>query len=256
MDETALISRKAGRIQSDGKRKVPDKRRGVLKLWMVGAVAHIGWHEDTAGAALELDVEVYDGEASFRHLSQFPGRIMLLEIAHSGENEQYFFWMQDSQKDDENFVVIVNELIGESEREVEDEVAETAALTDSEAQFDMAEVLRRVVAQTQQQQQMMELSAVFDPDKLLPVLMTFTEEEQQRLREHLPIPEAPLSDEILGAQFQQAVQQFSAALSRPGALHAIFVQLGLDPTRITTIDGVEAFLSGLQAAVDEEKRSR
>ena len=99
MDETALISRKAGRIQSDGKRKVPDKRRGVLKLWMVrdtwlcwgaararrdrsrsvetrnraheccmrvvpvlstlnerqvGAVAHIGWHEDTAGAALEL----------------------------------------------------------------------------------------------------------------------------------------------------------------------------------------------------------
>ena len=35
MDETALISRKAGRIQSDGKRKVPDKRRGVLKLWMV-----------------------------------------------------------------------------------------------------------------------------------------------------------------------------------------------------------------------------
>ena len=56
---------------------------------------------------------MYDGEASFRHLSQFPGRIMLLEIAHSGENEQYFFWMQDSQKDDENFVVIVNELIGE-----------------------------------------------------------------------------------------------------------------------------------------------
>ncbi|KAG1058124.1 hypothetical protein G6F43_000068 [Rhizopus delemar] len=79
---------------------------------------HLYWKERSPQANIEDDIIIFPGEATFNKVSQCTtGRVYLLKFNNS--NEKHFYWMQNkSDGKDQEYANSVNELIGDSEDDI------------------------------------------------------------------------------------------------------------------------------------------
>lgn len=251
-----LIEFRAGIMNMEGKKLVPDKRKGLIQiLRSPDGLVHFVWKDRTTGIA-EHDFILFPEDASFKKLKQGNGRVFLLEFTHT--KKQLFFWSQEtSAEKDGELAEKTNNYIN-NPPEMTEEPATTSQNLDRNAVMEMLQQgaqqgnQQELLAQLNaQQQQVPDLSQIINPDTVLPLLSS--PQVQERLLPLLPeghrTPEE-LAQLIRSPQFQQSLQHFGSAL-QSGQLGEFMRHLGLDPHGSPS--SVEGFLRAIQEQANQNR---
>ena len=95
----ALIEFKAGRMNFDGKRVTPDKRRGVIKVIKdPQGIKQFQWTEDGSANPFQ-NIMIFPGDATFKKIKQSKDRVYCLYFEQT--KQRHFFWMQEKDKEED-----------------------------------------------------------------------------------------------------------------------------------------------------------
>ncbi|XP_017983814.1 PREDICTED: 26S proteasome regulatory subunit RPN13 [Theobroma cacao] len=286
MQET-LLEFRAGKMLLEGKRVVPDTRKGLIRITRgEEGLVHFQWLDRTQNA-IEDDQIIFPDEAVFEKVNQASGRVYILKF--NTDDRKFFFWMQEPKaEDDSQLCSSVNNIINQpleflgdeepdasaplqvSEDMVEDDISSRAGnLTvtnlGAEAISDVTsssgpvklEDLQRILSSIGPAEIAgdpdggLELGDILKPDLIMPLIETLPLEE--RLASYLPegqwTPE-DLLELLQSPPFRQQVDSFTYVL-RTGQID--LSQFGIDPSKYKFT--VLSFLEALEDSVSKMSES-
>ncbi|XP_038890510.1 26S proteasome regulatory subunit RPN13 isoform X1 [Benincasa hispida] len=105
-----LLEFRAGKMCFEGKRVVPDTRKGLVRIGRgEEGLLHIQWLDRTQNV-IEDDQIIFPDEAVFEKVNQASGRVYLLKF--KTDDRKFFFWMQEPKaEDDQQLCISVNDYI-------------------------------------------------------------------------------------------------------------------------------------------------
>lgn len=111
LERRSLLKLRMGRCNRDGKKVVPDSRRGDLELLDVPGKVGVAveWRERGAAKA-EVELLVLPGETRVRCINK---GVFLLEYIASADRK-YFFWTQETEGTDEECVAKLTKALNPS----------------------------------------------------------------------------------------------------------------------------------------------
>ncbi|KAK3017890.1 hypothetical protein RJ639_004694 [Escallonia herrerae] len=283
-----LVEFRAGKMLMEGKRVLPDSRKGLFRIGKgEEGLLHFQWL-DRSNNVVEDDQILFPEEAIFEKVNQSSGRVYILKF--NTDDRKFFFWMQeptaenDSQLcDSVNF--FINQPLGEfpgeedldasglhqnSEDIVEDDVSSRAGnlvgpSTSAELSSDVSSSgpvkladLQRILSNIGSTDEGvdpdggLELGDLLRPELILPVIETLPLE--QVLASYLPEGQWTAEDliELLQSPpFRQQVDSFTYVL-RTGQID--LSQFGVDPSKYKFT--VLSFLEALEDSVSKPEGSR
>ncbi|KAL2342631.1 hypothetical protein Fmac_003916 [Flemingia macrophylla] len=281
--QEVMLEFRAGKMFFEGKRVVPDTRKGLVRIARgEEGLVHFQWLDRTQNA-VEDDQIVFPNEAIFEKVNQTSGRVYILKF--NSDDRKFFFWMQESNADgDSQLCSLVNdyinrplELIGEEEHDgslpiqvsedmAEDDISSRAANLGVEATSDVTssgpvklEDLQRILSNIGPSDNIVDpdgglgLGDIFKPDLIMPLMETLSLE--QRLAPYLPegkwTPEEIL-ELLQSPPFRQQVDSFTYVL-RTGQID--LSQFGIDPSKykFTVLSFLEALEDSVSKSVDSEE---
>nr|AFK36183.1 unknown [Medicago truncatula] len=286
--QETLLEFRAGKMSLEGKRVVPDARKGLVRIARgEEGLVHFQWLDRTLNV-VEDDQIIFPNEAIFEQVNQTSGRVYILKF--NSDDRKFFFWMQESNADnDSQLCSSVNdylnrplELLGEEEPDVslplevsedmvEDDISSRAANlvvpnfgvdatsdVTSSGPVKLAD-LQRILSNIGpaadsilDPDESFELGDILKPDLILPLMETLPLE--QRLASYLP--EGTWSPEdilelLQSPPFRQQVDSFTYVL-RTGQID--LSQFGIDPSKYKFT--VLSFLEALEDSVSKFEESR
>ncbi|CAI0553265.1 unnamed protein product [Linum tenue] len=258
-----MLEFRAGKMHLEGKRVVPDTRKGLVRIDRgEEGLIHFQWLDRTLNA-VEDDQIIFPEEAVFEKVGQASGRVYILKF--NTDDRKFFFWMQESNADgDEELCASVNyhinrplEILEEepdtsalqtSEEMVEDDISSRAGnivlpnlgsgsmsdVTSSSGPVRL-EDLQRILSNIEPGGSSafvllgFGLGDIFRPDLIMPLMGTLPVEE--RLASYLP--EGPWTPEdilelLQSPPFRQQVDSFTYVL-KTGQID--LSQFGVDPSK-------------------------
>ncbi|ONK68043.1 uncharacterized protein A4U43_C05F6690 [Asparagus officinalis] len=284
MMEEVLLEFRAGRMSLEGKRVVPDSRKGLVRIGRgEEGLIHFQWLERTQNV-VELDQIIFPDEAVFEKVSQSSGRVYILKF--SSDERKFFFWMQEPQSDGDSQLCnsvncFINRPIDEAEASVpmhmsevsedtaEDDISsragnlvdqtvagESAEVTSSAGHVQLADLQRilrgiQAPAAVEDPDAGLGLGDILTPDLVSPLIEKLP--VQQRLASYLP--EGPWTPETItellqSAPFRQQVETFTHVL-RTGQID--LSQFGIDSSKYNFT--VLSFLEALEDSVAKTAES-
>ncbi|KAI4381149.1 hypothetical protein MLD38_007256 [Melastoma candidum] len=91
--ERRMLEFRAGKMNMEGKRVIPDARKGLVRISRgQEGLTHFQWL-DRSLDLVEDDQIVLPNEAVFEKVDQTSGRVYILKF--SGDDRKFFFWMQE-----------------------------------------------------------------------------------------------------------------------------------------------------------------
>ncbi|XVF69835.1 hypothetical protein PTKIN_Ptkin11bG0112800 [Pterospermum kingtungense] len=282
-----LLEFRAGKMLLEGKRVVPDTRKGLIRLARgEEGLVHFQWLDRTQNV-IEDDQIIFPDEAIFEKVNQASGRVYILKF--NTDNRKFFFWMQEPKAEDDsqlcssvnNFINQPLEFLGveepdaseplqASEDMIEDDISSragnlTAANLGAEAISDVTsssgpvklEDLQRILSSFEPAEMAgdpdagLGLDDILKPDLIMPLIETLSLEEQ--LASYLPEGQRTPEDmlELLqSAPFRQQVDSFTYVL-RTGQIN--LSQFGIDPSKFKFT--VLSFLEALEDSVSKTSES-
>ncbi|KAI9190910.1 hypothetical protein LWI28_000639 [Acer negundo] len=281
MQETMLEFR-AGKMRFEGKRVVPDTRKGLVRIARgEEGLVHFQWLDRTQNV-VEDDQIIFPDEAVFEKVNQASGRVYILKF--NTDDRKFFIWMQEPQAEgDSQLCSSVNFYINRpleflieeepdasvplqvSEDIVEDDVSSRAGnlvlpnigaevisdVTSSSGPVRL-EDLQRILSNIEPADIAgdpdggLGLGDILKPELILPLIETLPLE--QRLAPYLPEGHRSLEDilELLQCPpLRQQVDSFTYVL-RTGQID--LSQFGVDPSKYKFT--VLSFLEALEDSVD------
>ncbi|KAK0571421.1 hypothetical protein LWI29_015554 [Acer saccharum] len=290
MQETMLEFR-AGKMRFEGKRVVPDTRKGLVRIARgEEGLVHFQWLDRTQNV-VEDDQIIFPDEAVFEKVNQASGRVYILKF--NTDDRKFFIWMQEPQAEgDSQLCSSVNfyinrplEFLNEEEPDasvplqvsediVEDDVSSRAGnlvlpnigaevisdVTSSSGPVRL-EDLQRILSNIEPADIAgdpdggLGLGDILKPELILPLIETLPLE--QRLAPYLPEGHRSLEDilELLQCPpFRQQVDSFTYVL-RTGQID--LSQFGVDPSKykFTVLSFLEALEESV-AGMTETEESR
>ncbi|KAK9002497.1 hypothetical protein V6N11_025171 [Hibiscus sabdariffa] len=111
MQET-LLEFRAGKMLLEGKRVVPDARKGLIRITRgEEGLVHFQWLDRTQNV-IEDDQIIFPDEAVFEKVNQASGRVYILKF--NTDDRKFFFWMQEPEaEDDSQLCIAVNNFINQ-----------------------------------------------------------------------------------------------------------------------------------------------
>ena len=121
-----LIEFKAGRMNYDGKKVTPDKRRGTLKVVKDRqGITQFQWVEAGSNNPFQ-NIMIFPGDAKFEKVKQSKDRVYILEFLQS--KQRHFYWMQEKdEEEDATRCKKVHNIINGNDPDKEVEVSKTPA---------------------------------------------------------------------------------------------------------------------------------
>ncbi|XP_014508640.1 26S proteasome regulatory subunit RPN13 [Vigna radiata var. radiata] len=283
--QEVMLEFRAGKMFLEGKRVVPDTRKGLVRIVRAEeGLVHFQWLDRTQNI-VEDDQIIFPNEAVFEKINQTSGRVYILKF--NSDDRKFFFWMQESNADgDLQLCSSVNDYInrplelGEEEPEgslplqvsedmAEDDITSRAANLGIpnlrvEATNDVPssgrvrlEDLQRILSDIGPADSIVDpdgglgLGDILKPDLIMPLMETLPLE--QRLAPYLPegkwSPEEIL-ELLQSPPFRQQVDSFTYVL-RTGQID--LSQFGIDPSKYKFT--VLSFLEALEDSVSESLES-
>ncbi|KAK6247952.1 hypothetical protein QUC31_019517 [Theobroma cacao] len=125
MQET-LLEFRAGKMLLEGKRVVPDTRKGLIRITRgEEGLVHFQWLDRTQNA-IEDDQIIFPDEAVFEKVNQASGRVYILKF--NTDDRKFFFWMQEPKaEDDSQLCSSVNNIINQPLEFLGDEEPDASA---------------------------------------------------------------------------------------------------------------------------------
>ncbi|GMI74222.1 regulatory particle non-ATPase 13 [Hibiscus trionum] len=285
MQET-LLEFRAGKMLLEGKRVVPDTRKGLIRIARgEEGLVHFQWLDRTQNV-IEDDQIIFPDEAVFEKVNQASSRVYILKF--NTDDRKFFFWMQEPKaEDDSELCIAVNNFINQPlelgveepdaseplqvfEDMVEDDISSRAGnLTvpnlGGEAISDVTsssgpvklEDLQRILSSIGPAEIAgdpdggLGLDDILKPDLIMPLIESLSLEE--RLASHLPegqwTPE-DLLELLQSPPFRQQVDSFTYVL-RTGQID--LSQFGIDPSKYKFT--VLSFLEALEDSVSKSSES-
>ncbi|KAK8506357.1 hypothetical protein V6N12_034093 [Hibiscus sabdariffa] len=285
MQET-LLEFRAGKMLLEGKRVVPDTRKGLIRIARgEEGLVHFQWLDRTQNV-IEDDQIVFPDEAVFEKVNQASSRVYILKF--NTDDRKFFFWMQEPKaEDDSQLCIAVNNFINQplefgveepdaseplqvSEDMIEDDISSRAGnLTvpnlGAEAISDVTsssgpvklEDLQRILSSIGPAEIAgdpdggLGLDDILKPDLIMPLIESLSLEE--RLASYLPEgqwrPE-DLLELLQSPPFRQQVDSFTYVL-RTGQID--LSQFGIDPSKYKFT--VLSFLEALEDSVSKLSES-
>uniref|UniRef100_A0A5B6YGU6 Putative 26S proteasome regulatory subunit RPN13 n=1 Tax=Davidia involucrata TaxID=16924 RepID=A0A5B6YGU6_DAVIN len=280
--QEVMLEFRAGKMFLEGKRVVPDTRKGLVRIARgEEGLVHFQWLDRTRNV-VEDDQIVFPDEAIFDEVNQASGRVYILKF--NTDDRKFFFWMQEpSTESDSQICSSVNyyinqqlEFLGEEEPDtsvppqiskdmVEEDVSlragnlvgpnmGTEVISDvtSSVPVKLAD-LQRILSNigsaddTGDPDGGLGLEDILKPDLILPLIETLPLE--QRLASYLPegqwTPEE-LMELLQSPPFRQQVDSFTYVL-RTGQID--LTQFGIDPSKYKFT--VLSFLEALEDSVSK-----
>ncbi|KAF5954663.1 hypothetical protein HYC85_007519 [Camellia sinensis] len=287
--QEVFLEFRAGKMLMEGKRVVPDSRKGLVRIARgEEGLAHFQWLDRTHNV-VEDDQIVFPKEAVFEKVTQASGRVYILKF--NTDDRKFFFWMQepnaegDSQLcDSVNFYINRPlEFLGEEEPDasvplqnsedmVEDDISsragnlvgpsigtEVTSDVTSSGPVKLAD-LQRILSnigpaagEVEDPDAGFGLGDILKPDLIFPLLETLPMEEQ--LTSYLPegqwTPEE-LMDLLQSPPFRQQIDSFTYVL-RTGQID--LTQFGIDPSKykFTVLSFLEALEDSLPKMSESEE---
>ncbi|KAK8635456.1 hypothetical protein V6N13_004193 [Hibiscus sabdariffa] len=281
MQET-LLEFRAGKMLLEGKRVLPDTRKGLIRIARgEEGLVHFQWLDRTLNV-IEDDQIIFPDEAIFEKVNQASGRVYILKF--NTDDRKFFFWMQEpNAEDDSQLCIAVNNFINQPlelgveepdaseplqvyEDMVEDDISSRAGnLTvpnlGAEAFSDVTsssgpvklEDLQRILSSIGPAEIAgdpdggLGLDDILKPDLIMPFIESLSLEE--RLASYLPegqwTPE-DLLELLQSPPFRQQVDSFTYVL-RTGQID--LSQFGIDPSKYKFT--VLSFLEALEDTVSK-----
>ncbi|GKU98489.1 hypothetical protein SLEP1_g11493 [Rubroshorea leprosula] len=280
-----MLEFRAGKMLLDGKRVVPDSRKGLIRIARgEEGLVHFQWL-DRAQNAVEDDQIIFPDEAVFEKVDQASGRVYILKF--NTDDRKSFFWMQEPRAEgDSQLCSSVNYYINRplefpeevepdssghlqaSEDMVEDDTSSRAGnltipnlggeaiseVTSSSGPVKL-EDLQRILSNITPAEiagdpdEGLGLAELLKPDLIMPLIDSLPLEE--RLASYLPegqwTPEDVL-ELLQSAPFRQQVDSFTYVL-RTGQID--LSQFGIDPSKYKFT--VLSFLEALEDSVSKEE---
>lgn len=282
-----MLEFRAGKMSLQGKRVVPDTRKGLIRIGRgEEGLIHFQWIDRTQNVA-ELDQIIFPDEALFEKVTQTSERVYILKF--TSDDRKFFFWMQEPASNGDQQLCnsvncYINRPIGEDEAEAsvpmqseasedtaDDDLSsragnlgyqnvtgESAEVTSSAGPVQLAD-LQRILRNIQQPTDAIVdpdagigLGDILKPDLVSPLLETLPLE--QELSSYLPEgscnPQTIL-ELLQSAPFRQQIELFSHVL-RTGQID--LTQFEIDPAKYNFT--VISFLEALDDAVAKKMESR
>ncbi|KAJ1438037.1 UCH-binding domain [Sesbania bispinosa] len=285
-----MLEFRAGKMVLEGKRVVPDTRKGLVRIARgEEGLVHFQWLDRTQNV-VEDDQIIFPSEAVFEKVNQTSGRVYILKF--NSDDRKFFFWMQESNADnDSQLCSSVNdyinrplEFLGEEEPEslplqvsedmTEDDISSRAANLvvpnlGVEATSDVPssgpvklEDLQRILSNIGPADSIIDpdgglgLGDILKPDLIMPLMETLPLE--QRLAPYLPEGKWSPEDilELLQSPpFRQQVDSFTYVL-RTGQID--LSQFGIDPSKykFTVLSFLEALEDSVSKSEPEDQHVR
>ncbi|MED6158985.1 regulatory particle non-ATPase [Stylosanthes scabra] len=281
-----MLEFRAGKMFSEGKRVVPDARKGLVRIARgEEGLVHFQWLDRTQNV-VEDDQIIFPNEAIFEKVNQASGRVYILKF--NGDDRKFFFWMQEPNADgDSQLCSSVNdylntpiEFLGEEEPDgslplqvsedmVEDDISSRAANLvvpnlGMEATSDVTSSgpvkladLQRILSNIGPADSIVDpdgglgLGDILKPDLIMPLMDTIPLE--QRLAPYLPEGKWSPEDilELLQSPpFRQQVDSFTYVL-KTGQID--LTQFGINPSKYKFT--VLSFLEALEDSVSESSEA-
>ncbi|VFR00231.1 unnamed protein product [Cuscuta campestris] len=97
--EEILLEFRAGKMQMEGKRVVPDSRKGLVRIGKdEEGLVHFQWL-DRSCFVVEDDQIIVPEEAVFEKVNQSSGRVYILKFLT--DDRKFFYWMQEPRDDND-----------------------------------------------------------------------------------------------------------------------------------------------------------
>lgn len=285
-----MLEFRAGKMYFEGKRVVPDSRKGLIRIARgEEGLVHFQWIDRTKNI-VEDDQIVFPDEAFFEKVNVSSGRVYILKF--DSDDRKFFFWMQEPNADgDSQLCSAVNyhlnqpiEFPGEedpdpsvplqvSEDMVEDDISSragnlvgpnlgvdvTSEVTSSSGPVKL-EDLQRILSNigpadnAEDSDGGLGLRDILKPDLIMPLIETLPLE--QCLTSYLPEGQWTPEDilELLQSPpFCQQVDSFTYVL-RTGQID--LSQFGIDPSKykLTVLSFLEALEDSVAGSSDSESR--
>lgn len=264
MQETMMEFR-AGKMIFDGKKVVPDLRKGLVRIGRgEEGLLHFQWLDRNLNA-VEDDQIIFPEEAVFEKVNQVSGRVYILKF--NTDDRKFFFWMQEPKAEEDSqlcssvnyYINLALEFLDEEEPDadaplqvsegmLEDNVSSRAgnlvvpnpgaeAISDVTSSSgpvkleDLQRILSNIDARgsSSDPDEGLGLGDILKPDLIMPLIETLPLEEG--LLSHLPeghwTPEDIL-DLLQSPPFRQQVDSFTYVL-RTGQID--LSQFGVDPSK-------------------------
>ncbi|KAL1364159.1 26S proteasome regulatory subunit RPN13 isoform X1 [Arachis stenosperma] len=281
-----MLEFRAGKMLFEGKRVVPDARKGLVRIARgEEGLVHFQWLDRTQNV-VEDDQIIFPNEAIFEKVNQASGRIYILKF--NGDDRKFFFWMQEPNADgDSQLCSSVNdylntpiEFLGEEEADgslplqvsedmIEDDISSRAANLvvpnlGMEATSDVTSSgpvkladLQRILSNIGPADILdldggLGLGDILKPDLIMPLMDTISLE--QRLAPYLPEGKWSPEDilELLQSPpFRQQVDSFTYVL-KTGQID--LTQFGINPSKSDKFT-VLSFLEALEDSVSESSEA-
>uniref|UniRef100_A0A5B6YG63 Putative 26S proteasome regulatory subunit RPN13-like isoform X1 n=1 Tax=Davidia involucrata TaxID=16924 RepID=A0A5B6YG63_DAVIN len=284
--QEVMLEFRAGKMFLEGKRVVPDTRKGLVRIARgEEGLVHFQWLDRTQNA-VEDDQIVFPDEAVFEKVNQASGRVYILKF--NTDDRKFFFWMQELRAEsDPQICSSVNyyinrplEFLGEEEPDtsvppqisedmVEEDISSragnlvgpnmgTEVISDVTSSgpvklSDLQRILSNLGAADDagDPDGGLGLGDILKPDLILPLIETLPIE--QRLASYLPegqwTPEE-LIELLQSPPFRQQVDSFTYVL-RTGQID--LTQFGIDPSKYKLT--VLSFLEALEDSVSKTSES-
>ncbi|XP_059634518.1 26S proteasome regulatory subunit RPN13 [Cornus florida] len=278
-----MLEFRAGKMFLEGKRVVPDTRKGLVRIARgEEGLVHFQWLDRTRNV-VEDDQIVFPDEAVFEKVNQASGRVYILKF--NTDDRKFFLWMQEPSADsDSQICSSVNyyinrplEFLGEegteasvptqiSEEMVEEDVSSRAGnlVVPSSGAEVISDVTSSGPVKLSDLQRILSnigsaddagdpdgglgLGDILKPDLILPFIETLS--LKQRLESYLPegqwTPEEFI-ELLQSPPFRQQVDSFTYVL-RTGQID--LTQFGIDPSKYKFT--VLSFLEALEDSVSKE----
>ncbi|PON41113.1 26S proteasome complex ubiquitin receptor, subunit Rpn [Parasponia andersonii] len=286
--QEVFVEFRAGKMHFEGKKVVPDTRKGLVRIARGGeGLVHFQWLDRTLNV-VEDDQIIFPDEAVFEKVNQSSGRVYILKF--NTDNRKFFFWMQEpSAEGDSELCISVNyyinrplEFLGEEEPDasnplqvsedmLEDDISSRAGnlivpklgaelssdVTSSSGPVKL-EDLQRILSSIVPGEGAADpdgglgLDDILKPDLIMPLIETLPWE--QHLASYLPEGQWAPEDilELLQSPpFRQQVDSFTYVL-RTGQID--LSQFGIDPSKYKFT--VLSFLEALEDSVSKTSGTR
>ncbi|KAJ4839944.1 regulatory particle non-ATPase [Turnera subulata] len=282
--QEVMLEFRAGRMLMEGKRVVPDARKGLVRVARgEEGLVHFQWLDRNQNV-VEDDQIIFPEEAVFEKVNQAQGRVFILKF--NTDDRKFFFWMQEpNAENDSQLCSSVNyyinrplEFLSEEENDlsmppqasedmVDDDIssragnlvgpnlgAEVISEVSSSAGPVKLEDLQRILSNIEpaggagDPDGGMGLGDILKPDLIMPLLDTLPLEE--RLASYLPEGHCTpheILDLLQSPPFHQQVDSFTYVL-RTGQID--LTQFGIDPSKYKFT--VLSFLEALEDSVSKE----
>ncbi|XP_024028378.1 26S proteasome regulatory subunit RPN13 [Morus notabilis] len=288
--QEVMLEFRAGKMQFDGKKVVPDTRKGLVRIGRgEEGLVHFQWLDRTLNA-VEDDQIIFPDEAIFEKVNQSSGRVYILKF--NTDDRKFFFWMQEPRAEgDSQLCSSVNYYInrplefgGEDEPDasvplqvsedmVDDDIssragnlivpnlgAEVSSDVTSSSGAVKLEDLQRILSNigpadgAGDPDRGLGLDDILKPDLIMPLIETLPLE--QDLASYLPegqwSPE-DLLELLQSPPFRQQVDSFTYVL-RTGQID--LTQFGIDPSKykFTVLSFLEALEDSVARTSESESR--